>query len=253
MPAVHRVVAAAVYDERSLTIPLGFTWDDWLHEVQDIQWRHRAMLFWLGDAFIFGEQRFGEIYAQAVEGYSEESIARAMSVCREFPPQRRRAIGFSFHAAVMARSAGKRVFTTEQADALLDLAVAQKITRSAFRTLIAEHKAAVSPPAAAQPDQPAVITDAGDLVAKAYFAGGRPAEEMPPAPPIITMAELINLFPNQEPAPEPLSADEAASRLMSATRGNRLPDDIVEAILIVLQDRDRLLAEVDSRRKPEQA
>lgn len=261
MPSVHRVVAAAVYDERSLKIPTGFTWDDWLREVQDIQWRHRAILWHLGDAFLWGESRFGEMYAQAVDNYSEESITRAMSVCREFPPQRRRAIGFSFHQGVMVKSrkTGKRLFTPEQEDALLDLAVEQKLTREAFRELIKERREALDPAAI----RPSDTGSADDASRSDEIAGENPALPTNPddpvstepldrqsvdhaddeGPRIIKVAELINLFPNQEPAPAPMSADDAASLLLSATRGNRLPSDIIEAILIVLQDRDRLLAE----------
>lgn len=236
MPAIHRIVAAAVYDERSLTIPVSFTWDDWAREVKDIQWRHRAILWWLGDAMIFGSERFSETYAQAVEDYSEDSITRAMAVCREFPPQRRRAIGFSFHAAVMAKGRGsnKRLFTPEQADALLDLAVAQKMTREAFREMIKERRAAIE-----TIDSLPLPIPEDDLVDAGALDQLEPIDE---GPPIIKVAELINLFPNQEPAP-PLSPDEAASRLMMATRSNQLPEDIAEAILIVLADRDRLIEE----------
>lgn len=251
MSSAGPVIDQAVYDERSLRIPAGYSWDDWLREVQDIQWRHRATLFWLGDAFNFGESRFGEIYTQAIEEYSEESIMRAMPVCREFPIERRRPIGFSFHAAVMAkdRASGKRIFTAEEANALLDRAVTEKMTRETFRELIAERKKAFIAAQAPVVQRSERAAHNGDV------ADSSPAEPTQDTPEegawheeLVTgagvpprSADVVNLFP---PAPSAtISADDAAEMLRATLRDGWLPDELAEAISVVLQDRERLIAE----------
>ncbi len=257
MPAASRmVVDQAVYDERSLRIPEGFGWDDWLREVQDIQWRHRSMLWWLGDSMVFGERRFGEIYTQVVEDYSEESIMRAMPVCKEFPIERRRPIGFSFHQAVMAkdRSGNKRIFTAVEADALLDQAVDKKMTREAFRELIAERKKAFIEAEHERQREIFAAAKAEPELKSDSFLQELKSEEPAPRMDAPPAAEVVNLFPTSEQQQVPaLSADDAADRLMSVARAGQLPEDIIEAILIVLQDRDRLIAEVGLRAGAEQA
>lgn len=62
-------------------------------------------LWALGDLFIFGERKYGEEWAQALEPlkYTEKTIKNASWVCNTFPYSRRhKALTFNHHAVVAA-------------------------------------------------------------------------------------------------------------------------------------------------------
>lgn len=62
-----------------------------------------ASSFWIGDLILFGEARYGERYAQAINvtGLREGTLANYASVARQVAPSRRReALSFAHHEAV---------------------------------------------------------------------------------------------------------------------------------------------------------
>lgn len=62
-----------------------------------------AVRWWLGDILVYGEMRFPQTYAQAIEGarVTERTLSRYRYVCQQIPAGRRRPnLSFSHHAEV---------------------------------------------------------------------------------------------------------------------------------------------------------
>jgi hypothetical protein len=256
MPEPQPTIQGVVYQENALIFPRGTSFEDWEREVKDIQWRHRATMWHLGDAFLWGETRFGDLYVQAVEPYSEESIQTAMRVCRVFPPPRRKwKLGFSFYQVVYKRS-------EEEQDELLGLAAKKGLTREAFREVRKERDEAA---AAAERQREAEIVAAGVTVLRPTRFGvvvaqpqlQIPAVQQPDDDGEAIGPETLHLSSEEDikkhfgPKPEPapakhLSPQDAAGWLMSYTHGGQLPVDVTEALLTVLADRERLLRILDA-------
>lgn len=262
MPQSNTVIQGVVYEENALFFPRGMGWDDWRREVSEIQWRHRSTMWHLGDAFLWGENRFGELYVQGVDPYSEESIQTAMRVCRVFPPKRRRwKLGFSFYQVVYKRSEAEQ-------DELLEMAATMGLTREAFREIRKERDAAAAVAAAAREDalkaagvtilRPRDQPRLSFLTGQSETTTGLPSEasagtsatevlEPEPEPQSATAAPGVEAVDPRESVAEFLSrqrpqiAADAAGWLMTYTRGGQLPADVTEALLLVLAERERLL------------
>lgn len=74
--------------------------DEWLSKVELAKTLERGINWWLGDLLVFGQDKFGEAYAQAYEG-SEDHLLTMASVSRRFPPERRWAtLSWSHHQIV---------------------------------------------------------------------------------------------------------------------------------------------------------
>jgi hypothetical protein len=127
----------AAYTDNTVLIPADWDYPQWETEAKSLQRSHRSMSFWLGDLFIWGEARFGEDFSQAVDTHSEETVRRAMRVCRKFPPERRRACGFSFHQRIES-------FEPADQDEILDLAVKHDWRREQLDEEIARRRMARS-------------------------------------------------------------------------------------------------------------
>jgi hypothetical protein len=84
-----------------LRITGKLSYQQWSQMMKGLQRAHRSMLWVLGDGFVYGEGRFGEAFAQAIEEYSRESARNAMWVSAMVPPVRRLTdLSWSHHQAV---------------------------------------------------------------------------------------------------------------------------------------------------------
>lgn len=86
-----------------LRLPEKLSFEQWLAIGEQLQIAHRSILWWIGDFLAYGEKRFGEEYAQAVEnlGHSTETIRVAKWVSERVDPKRRRAgLSWSHHREV---------------------------------------------------------------------------------------------------------------------------------------------------------
>jgi hypothetical protein len=84
----------------SLQLPEGLPYDQWRDTLLMYAKVGKAMQFWLGDALLYGENRFGEQFAQAASetGYSEESLRGFLWVASRVPPHvRRLTLSWSHH------------------------------------------------------------------------------------------------------------------------------------------------------------
>lgn len=227
-----RVVKPVVREDTALFIPVGMTYEDWEREAKAVQCQHRAMMWHLGDVMNFGQEHFGELFAQAVETYCEDSIQRAMRVCRAFPPQRRRPIGFSFHQSIVP-------WTERDQDQILDEAVRGEWTREVFREevkrrnderrkLDAVHDASAPPEGPLERAEEAVVEVEAERVESS--------------------AEVVMLFPQAEAVAEAIESEPApiltaaeAAALLLAMPHSTFPARAWEAIRTVLTERERLL------------
>jgi hypothetical protein len=84
----------------SLTLPDGMAYGEWSSTLLAVARVGKAVQFWLGDALLYGENRFGEQFAQAASetGYSEESLRGFLWVASRVPPSvRRLTLSWSHH------------------------------------------------------------------------------------------------------------------------------------------------------------
>lgn len=98
--ALKRVVLT----ETGLELPPAITFDEWQAAGRELWYRASRCMFLLGDWLILGEERFGEKYAQALEGtgYALKTLQNAAYVCKKVDPTIRRPgeLSFGHHKAI---------------------------------------------------------------------------------------------------------------------------------------------------------
>lgn len=98
------------YDERvftktGLTLPEDLSFEDWLLLAPKLRCIRDASLWWWGDYINFGERKYGEVYAQALEesDYSYGTLRNVSYLANTFELSRRRDnLPISFHQEVAA-------------------------------------------------------------------------------------------------------------------------------------------------------
>lgn len=107
VPAVQQSAleaAGAVVTDVSLNLSdPDLDWDEYEKLGVFLGSLNRACAWWVGDFILFGEQIYGELYAQIEEalGLAPQTLANRASVARHIPPNRRRAaLPFGVHAEV---------------------------------------------------------------------------------------------------------------------------------------------------------
>jgi len=123
------------YSPTHLTLPGGLNYEEWEQIGRKIQMAANASMWWLGDWWAYGEHRYGERAAQAVDSnYSFQTFANAASVARKIETYRRRELlSFSHHAEVAPLDPDKQ-------DELLDKAEKENWTRRDLRKAVRDHK-----------------------------------------------------------------------------------------------------------------
>lgn len=94
---------AGQVDEISWQPPRDLTYDEWSSITHTLQTIGKALPFWLGDALAYGEQHFGEAFAQVIDetNYAKETLKKFKAVSIRIPKSRRRAgTSWSAHFAV---------------------------------------------------------------------------------------------------------------------------------------------------------
>lgn len=120
------------HDATKLVLPETMTFEEWERVGNSLQQMQRSILWWVGDWLNFGDLKYGEKYAQAIEGtgYSYQALADAAYVCRNIDASLRREIlTFSHHREVAKLEAGDQAM-------YLDIAEEEKLTTKELRKLI---------------------------------------------------------------------------------------------------------------------
>lgn len=87
----------------SLTLPPDLSYDHWERIGRQLQLANLAVQWWIGDWLVYGEHRWREKYAQAVQqfGKAEQTLMNYAFVAKAISPSRRREeVDFSTHAEV---------------------------------------------------------------------------------------------------------------------------------------------------------
>lgn len=98
--------------------------DEWLQIGQQLKAMSQGLMFWIGDWLNYGEERYGEAYAQAMDvtGYSYRTVKQAKYIANKFPPDERSDdLTFTHYTAV----AGEE---PERAKELLQQAATESLT-----------------------------------------------------------------------------------------------------------------------------
>jgi hypothetical protein len=91
------------FTEVSYTPNPNTPFDAWLDICAAFGRMHRSAQWWIGDSILWGERKYGEVYAAAEEvtGLEPGTLANIVSVCRYVESSRRRELlSFSHHAVV---------------------------------------------------------------------------------------------------------------------------------------------------------
>jgi hypothetical protein len=85
--------------------------DEWEAVGRDLLRVGRAWQWWVGDWVLYGEKRYGETYAEAIEltGMTWNTLTNVISVARRVEPSRRREhLSWSHHEAIAALDPGEQ-------------------------------------------------------------------------------------------------------------------------------------------------
>ena len=94
---------AATHSPHGLVLPPNLTFAAWAEKGQTLLSITRAVMWWIGDWFCYGEAHFGEEAAQAVDtGYAAKTVQQAARVSERFPLAKRLAesVSWSVHLAL---------------------------------------------------------------------------------------------------------------------------------------------------------
>ena len=106
-------------------------YDEWVNIGHQLKAMSQGLMFWVGDWLNYGEEHYGEMYAQAMDitGYSYRTVKQAKYIAKKFPPEARNdALSFTHYTAV----AGEE---PERAKALLDQAINESLTIDELKRL----------------------------------------------------------------------------------------------------------------------
>lgn len=234
--------------ETGIVFPADMRFEEWAVWAERLQADHRALSWRLGDMANFGSDRFGERFAAVVTNYSADTIDRAMRVCRAFPHHRRRRIGFSLHAAVLAKDqhTGNYLLTEFEQDELLINAEAADWTREALRQAVRE---IVGP---RRTLKPSTVTSEPRQNGESLAADVKQptAEILRPAAwhrfgGITPDSNVTDLEPEQIlPGPAPALADVESAIAFLQSLMPSFPVPVADAIQVLIDDREALLRQL---------
>lgn len=112
------IILPATITPTAYIAPENMTYEEWFEACKTIGSVNRCSRWWAADILLWGEQRWGEEYAQVADslGFDPQTLANLLWIARKFPPSRRREnLSFGHHEIVAK-------FTPEVQDVWLDLA-----------------------------------------------------------------------------------------------------------------------------------
>jgi hypothetical protein len=124
----------------ALTLPDGLTFSAWQAIGERLRQVRAGSMFWTGDWLNYGERRYGEMYAQALEAtdWDYETLRAAKWVAEKVESVRRRTdLSWSHHREVASLTPAKQ-------DKFLDEAVTKNWSRAELRAAVRDIKSAKS-------------------------------------------------------------------------------------------------------------
>ena len=150
VPTEQAVVEAEWMTETGLHLPESTDFETWEQVGRLLTRAAKASLWWLGDWIRFGERKYGETYAQAVEmsGLEVGTLTNAVWVAEKIEISRRREnLSWSHHYEVAS------IEDPDVADAWLDAAGHNGWSRNDLRAKLREAKAKGAGPEGAEEDE----------------------------------------------------------------------------------------------------
>jgi N6-adenosine-specific RNA methylase IME4 len=121
-----------------LELPETLSFEEWQGIGETLKGVERSLMWWIGDWLRYGERRYGETYAQAMDSteLAYQTLVNAKNVASKFESNRRRLnLSWGHHAEVAALDG-------PEADALLDEAQRDGLSRNELRRRVSQKKAA---------------------------------------------------------------------------------------------------------------
>lgn len=109
-PGLPSTVATYIR-ETSLELPLGLSFDDWAGMGKTLSRMYRSVGWWIGDWYIYGENRFSEEVWQVADdlGVAHETITDWVRICSQYPPEvRSEDLSISHYRTVIALPPAER-------------------------------------------------------------------------------------------------------------------------------------------------
>jgi len=120
MPIQHTQLSVQpIFTSTELILPEDTTFEDWTAIGRRLQWISRGIHFWIGDWLRFGERKWGERYAQALDEtpFAYQTLANDVWVCKRIPQNSRRAeLSFGHHSVVAALPPDERDMWLDKAE-----------------------------------------------------------------------------------------------------------------------------------------
>jgi hypothetical protein len=116
--AKHNGALPGELSETGYRLPPDLTYERWASIGATLLLTHRAVMFWIGDWLRYGEARYGEKYAQAIEttDFAYQTLRNAVWVCEHVEMSRRRDnLSFGHHDAIAALDPGQQDELLERA------------------------------------------------------------------------------------------------------------------------------------------
>lgn len=132
VPAIIGPKPKVQYKPTQLMFPPNLSFDDWQEVMGTLAHMHRSFRWWVGDALNYGEDRYGEKYAQWLDstGLSYPSLADTLWVARQIEPSRRREnLSWSHHREIAG-------LDSKEQDELLKRAAREELTCSSLRAIV---------------------------------------------------------------------------------------------------------------------
>jgi hypothetical protein len=122
-----------------LKITAKLSYGQWADLLKGLQRIHRSILWILGDALVYGEERFGQRFSQEIGEYSEQTLLNAMWVSTRVEPIRRlMALSWSHHQQVAS-------LEPDEQSRFLELAIEKKLAVHELRKAIQAYKLLQAP------------------------------------------------------------------------------------------------------------
>lgn len=216
-----RALRRCELSETGITIPAGLPFSEYEKIGAALGAINRASRWALGDWIIYGEETFGEKYAQAIDatGLSYGYLRNIVSTCRRVPPSRRReGVHFSVHAEVAA-------LEPREQSRWLRVAEKEQLTSEDLRYKIREEHGLLDGPSsgAATRDRQTGSASVATLVPATGAIGERTASGLPTAY-VVPGAVVRRLVRDALPGKDGYM---------------RVPRDLIERLSNVLDDNER--------------
>lgn len=131
------VSEGAKFTETGLKLNKSMGYDEWENIVSQLARMEKATQWWIGDALNFGEAKYGEMYAQAIDDSQKKTWQNCKFVAKSIESSRRRElVSWSTHSEVAG-------LEPDAQNELLDMAEKAQLTKQQMRSEVKKYNRAL--------------------------------------------------------------------------------------------------------------